>query len=134
MAEITVTTSEAIAYLTSRAAMARAGRELPFRAGYVFAKLDRKIADELTEYDKARLALCEKHALRDENGACVKENEQFKFSPEGLDAFSTELSGALEEPLTLSNVRKVKLSEIATMTLSGAEQVGLLPFLEDDEG
>lgn len=133
MADLTCTINEAMLYLYARQIHAAAGRAFPFPAKYIMDKLDTKIPKELTSYEKARVEQCELYAAKDADGKPVLIDGKYDLSPEGLAAIEAVLAPLRDEVLTITNVRKIKPSEMGDVALTDPESKPLAPFLSDDD-
>lgn len=133
MADITLTNAQNAAAATSFLIMQKAGRELPFPARYALGKIQRKVMPEFEDYEKARMALCAQHAVQGDDG---KPQMLANGAYDILDmaAFTAALQPILDETVTISGVRKVKVAEMGDVKLTDVELDGLLPFLEDTDG
>ncbi len=85
-------------------------------ASYALGKAVRKATPEFQAIEKARIALCEEHAIKDDAGKPV-----LRTMPDGREAFAmadqsafdAALALLLAEPVTLTGVRTVTIAELA---------------------
>lgn len=87
---------------------------------------------EYTSYNKARMALLQKYADKDEDGNLVTENGTYKLSDVNLTAFNEELTELLLSEIEL-NVDKIKFADIEDANFTPNELGQLTPFIEFEE-
>lgn len=133
MSDITITNIENAAAVLSFQIMRSAGRELPIPVQCVFDRIERKAKAEHPEFEKARVALCEKFAAKDGQGNPMRlENGDYDIPD--LDAFQAAFQPIANETVTLSGVRKVTLAELGDVKITRVEYDGLRPFIVDPDG
>lgn len=130
MPDLTITTQDALTADHAFQVMQAAGRELLFPTQYALDKIARKVAAEVADYRTA--AMTTFAALAAEGKADAVPNG-YQAKPEYLDEITALLAPALAESVTLTGVRKIRMTELADVKLTRVELEGLRPFLDDSD-
>lgn len=135
MADLTMTAGELITHAPMLGRISTREFENP-KASYAITKCIRKAHPELQELEAQRLALCERHAQKDESGGPVKQTddttgrEVYVFvDPE---AFAKDWSAITSEPVTLSGCRAITVDETQGARFTPEEFALLGPFVADE--
>lgn len=140
MPDVTLTTADLL--LVAPVLRSIGEKPLPIKLGYWVAKARAKVEKEIVLIEQRRVALCEAHAERSEDGKPVLKKQ---LQPSGqvvdgyvfpdqaaFDAAWKELTGI---EITLTNVRTFTLAEFealdASVQVTPNELYGLGPFLQE---
>jgi hypothetical protein len=98
-------------------------------ASYAFAKAKRKANAELETIEAQRVALCDLHAVKDDQDQPVKLDNVYQFADAA--AFAKDWKTLCDQPVTLTGIRAVSVSELAGAEMSPDTLFSLGPFVED---
>lgn len=105
---------------------------LPATAAYVLLKLRRKCSAELQDLDKAREAICKELAVKNEDGS-PKMREDGGYEIPDLAVFGERFNALLQQDVTVTGVRPLRLSEFGDAKVTAGELEQLGPFLDPGE-
>lgn len=105
-------------------------KELSIKPAYWFGKLGKKLHKEFTEFEENRVKLAKKHALKDENGQPVIENNKYKFAD--IESFNAEFKELAETEIEI-DFNPVSLEQLGDVKISPIVMMGLEKFIEGAE-
>lgn len=107
-----------------------AKKQLPVKVSYAIAKNISKIEKELKIYEKERLKLLEKYAVKDKDGKVVIEKNKIKIDENKRDSWEKEINELLEIEVDI-NMHKFKLEYLDNLNMS-AEELVLLDYMIEE--
>lgn len=97
------------------ALLALISQPLPIREAFNLGKLARAIRLELTQFEETRQSICERHALKDDEGKVkyleIEGRNQFEIPPAHFKDFETDMQSLLLTEVSLP-FTKVKISTL----------------------
>lgn len=130
MADLTYSVPEVIAFLEARARIHNAGIALRFPCPFLFGKIERKFRDELKEFFEMQGTVLTEMA---EAKQAIRTEDSIFVLPEFTGVYTERMKSVTPETITITNVRKPKLSEMGDVALTDAQSAGLQPFIDDSE-
>lgn len=88
-----------------------------------------KASDKYTEYDKKRIELCEKHAVKDDNGKAKMENNEYVITDK--DAFDKEIDTLRAKYKDAIDEREAQLKEFSELLKKESDFVPFKIAFED---
>ena len=93
-----VKNSEVLGMNTAIAEFEKLNEKIPFKLSYALSKHKDALQKHAIDFDKARIAICEEYADKDENGkAIINQDSGYKLTEENMKTVNEKVFDLLEE-------------------------------------